>query len=381
MAGRAPELGEDAIPFDQPLGARDRTRGVAAGARSLDQISIQDRLGAGGGVCYRGGGGAEVPAVAFAARQLALGVLADQLLVRRSLDRGVMALSAGSVAGAAAGGDEQGGEGQEHREVPYRETDLTGRRTVGRLAPPAHPSSFSAPQASVEGDARFFASVTDRLGSERERRLLRPAAVARAPQAPRPTRGFTLLELLIVVAIIAVAGGIAALSITRTQARQEIGYEFRILKSAIERTRALAGLAGGRLLAGLNVGGCAYSAAPPAGALWVEINPGAGTYTYPEAFTWNPAVPELVVTCRTVTLGQGRNFANPNFSGVFTFPAATVQFGFTATGRLFQPSAPVFVQVQDTQANHVLQGFRVLASGVVCNASDDTGAQPCDIEL
>lgn len=202
-------------------------------------------------------------------------------------------------------------------------------------------------------------------------------------------KGFTLTEMLIVVAIIGLGAAIASSNVTRAKQRQDLAGELRALRSAVERTRSLAAIAGSRMgTVRLAYGaGCPGAQAtnylvPPANnLLWMTIDPGAGTWTFPDGVAFNAATDTMTVTCRTETFGSAYRQNNPSFFGQFIAPAAITSIAFSQNGHLLtSPNAgqDFFVLIRHTTEPHEY-GFRVLSSGVACSATDPTGlTEVCD---
>ncbi len=192
----------------------------------------------------------------------------------------------------------------------------------------------------------------------------------------RTSGGFTLLELMIVVSIIAVAAGLASLDINRTKQRRTARQALLDLRAATERARTFAVQAGSRLgtprvVAGVVPAGC--GALEPMG-IWV-MRTGDNTYCVPEGLT-SAADGTLTVDYALLRLGADeREYAGR----VDLAPAGVEGFGFTSSGRLrSRPAGQAQVHlrmVSDTDS--YATGFRVLASGVVCDAAEG-GGPLCD---
>jgi len=112
--------------------------------------------------------------------------------------------------------------------------------------------------------------------------------------------------------------------------------------------------------------------------LWMTIDPGAGTWTFPDMIDFNVATDLLTVTCKTETLGVN---ASKEFSGQFVAPVATLFIAFSQTGRLLTAPAPpgpgqdVFILLQNPTDTVQQFGFRVLSSGISCASVDAAVAQ------
>lgn len=184
-------------------------------------------------------------------------------------------------------------------------------------------------------------------------------------------RGFTLLEMMIVVAIIAIGAAIAVFSVQSKRESISLDRATAEIRAAVETARSIAVLAGSRsgtprLIAGT---GCAPDTAPNG----VTINPGALTVTY--AARVEGDVDEdtgaMTIACDVLRLNErvasyvGPAFANPP-------PGSDpVSFAFSPSGRLLTDGAPASILVRLTGTNQpAINGFRILTSGVLCQSSD-----------
>ena len=107
--------------------------------------------------------------------------------------------------------------------------------------------------------------------------------------------GFTLLEMVVVVAIIAIVLAIATFNMTRNRDAISVERASAILRSRVERAQALAAVAGPRM----GTPRLAFNApcvAGPAPYLWVQIDP-AGTAIIPASVTYDQATDIMTVSC------------------------------------------------------------------------------------
>lgn len=204
---------------------------------------------------------------------------------------------------------------------------------------------------------------------------LGPTHMRRSTQA-----GFTLIEMMIVVAIIAIVAAVAAWSLFRTEERISVERATTEIKSLFERARSLSAVAGSRVgTPRLNL--LPSCVAPPTpNQLWININVAAGTVNYPSNVTYNAALDQLDVTCETWTLAnEVKNGVVANFDPATTGPT---QFAFAPSGRLVEPPGPaqgaVYVKVQSANEQKGW-GFLVLGSGVMCQSDSGLGPpRQCD---
>jgi prepilin-type N-terminal cleavage/methylation domain-containing protein len=206
-------------------------------------------------------------------------------------------------------------------------------------------------------------------------------------------RGFTLLELLTVVAIIGIAMAIVGTSIQRGKERQAIAASSLELRDRIERARTLAAEAGARLgTARLVMQPACWTPATGNDAIdrqgWVFINPATRQVTLPVELALGPNADQRTLVCRTFVIGdQPTGGPDVNFASaggtVAVAPGVTLSFGFSSGGRLLlPPAAPAalpWVGVTEPRSR-LTKGFRVLTSGTLCEAATAVAAagSPCD---
>ena len=191
--------------------------------------------------------------------------------------------------------------------------------------------------------------------------------------------GFTLIELVVVVAIVAILGGVATYQVTRSRRRVTLERALYELQARIEQAQSLAAVAGSRLgttRSGVDRivydGSCTADANPQ---MWVRFN--GNQVEVPARLAYDDATDIMTVFCEVFDIA-----VVTDTNGVFVAPAAPLTFGFAPSGRTFTalgPSAPIFVQV-GSPADPKTYGLRILPSGVICPASTAAGPM-CDEEL
>jgi prepilin-type N-terminal cleavage/methylation domain-containing protein len=210
----------------------------------------------------------------------------------------------------------------------------------------------------------------------------------------RSHRGFTLMELMVVVAIVAMVMMMTIPSFNRARDSGRVETAVKILRGKVEHVRVLASEVGPHIgdpnaaaacppsPACWNYSNCAVG--PPPGYLWVRID-NAGNYWVPNAITVNQTTGAVTVLCEQGNINQIMSLttqAPPQLN--YLYPTATLDFSFAGTGRVvYNPptAAPtdLFFQLQN-QSDNRRYGFRVFPSGVFCNASIGTNPTQCDSE-
>jgi prepilin-type N-terminal cleavage/methylation domain-containing protein len=194
----------------------------------------------------------------------------------------------------------------------------------------------------------------------------------------RGAHGFTLLELMVVVGVVATVVALATFTLQRSRERAGLERSTMDLRARVERVRALAAVAGSRL----GTPRLQLDATCPPGPdgdltrLWVTLDPDAGTVVFPAQLRADPGADRLDVTCtawQNFGLGYGRQNA-----GRFWAPDDPVQFTFSATGRLLTSDGEpdLLVVIENERREFERSGIRILPSGVVCAATDPD--VPCE---
>jgi prepilin-type N-terminal cleavage/methylation domain-containing protein len=187
------------------------------------------------------------------------------------------------------------------------------------------------------------------------------------------TGGFTLLEVMIVVAVVAMLVALATFSVTRRQDRATVERTLVELQGRLERAQVLASVAGSRLgTARLAYGdGCTPAAD---GQLWVRLD--GAVVEVPSQLDFDPDTDTVTLRCEAFNIAV---FSRA--SAAVAAPAAPTTFSFTPSGRMVNqtvPDNPVFLQLR--APDQKTYGLRILPSGVFCRASL-AGGPLCDEEV
>ncbi|MFO0726905.1 MAG: prepilin-type N-terminal cleavage/methylation domain-containing protein [Myxococcota bacterium] len=206
----------------------------------------------------------------------------------------------------------------------------------------------------------------------------------------RHPRGFTLLEIMMVVAIVAIGGSIVAMNISTAKGRQSIHSESERFRQAVDRARSLSAVLGSRLsTARIALGNCVAPALPDDQFLpWIQVNTGLGTALVPSGMTYNAATDITTLNCDTFTFGTP-SATDVNYAGTISVSPAIQFFAFDANGRLVTDgmqanngARPFQFKVKDGADTAGMQGFFVMNSGITCSSKSDASplpANPCDM--
>lgn len=194
------------------------------------------------------------------------------------------------------------------------------------------------------------------------------AAPSAQPIGRAARRGFSLIEIVVVVAIVAIGTGIAVYSSSRNKEILSADRATAAVRVRVERAQALAAVAGSRLgTPRVILAGACVPGPTPDPYLWVQVNTD-GTIVLPAEVIQN-GDGTVTLQCEVFDIN-----AETRGDASLEYPAATTVFGFTADGRLFMPTAApgnrsFYFGVRSTNGGRRF-AFRVLPSGVICTAGE-----------
>lgn len=186
--------------------------------------------------------------------------------------------------------------------------------------------------------------------------------------------GFTLIELMITIAILGVVTSLAASSFARSSNRASVHSAGMLLKSRIENTRGLAIATGSRFATERLIPG--PSCRVKGNGLFIQVDVASGEYNVPTQVEVGEDG-NAVVHCATFQV-EHDSAQRARFSGA----SSRSVFSFTPSGRLIGAnggSTEAFLAIEDLHNPMERYGFRILGSGVVCrSANPQRGA--CDMD-
>jgi prepilin-type N-terminal cleavage/methylation domain-containing protein len=205
------------------------------------------------------------------------------------------------------------------------------------------------------------------------------------------TAGFTLIEMMIAVAITAILVVLAVLSVQRTRNRLDAERATVELRGLIAQAQRLASVAGSRagthrLVAGPSCGNAVCVYGPPAApGCPAPLKPNAPVVStqghIPTIAILNATQIEIPTGLQAITVGPNAEPALQMDCETFDFtaetggdvaitvPAAAETYTVAPNGRLFGPNPTMHIQVTGTANPMRPYGFRVLSSGVICSSA------------
>jgi prepilin-type N-terminal cleavage/methylation domain-containing protein len=194
-------------------------------------------------------------------------------------------------------------------------------------------------------------------------------------------RGFTLLELMIVVGVIAILGAVGFFVVSRRTDKTAVEKAARDLQTRIAYARSLAENVGPRNGTPLLFNDPSCIGGIPANTVAVSLDPtGFGSYTVPVDTRYDTTTDVMTVRCQTFNVqneskGQGQ---------MITATGSPLVVAFTNLGRIDLPgstppstAAAYMARVQRIGNPQDGGGFRVLPSGVICRADTSAAAVDC----
>jgi type II secretion system protein H len=184
-------------------------------------------------------------------------------------------------------------------------------------------------------------------------------------------KGFTLIEVVVVVAIVAIVVAIATYSIWRSQERVSVERATAQIRSALETARSMSAVAGSRIgTARMTMdGSCTFAGQNQP---WIDIDVAAGTINFPaNAVVDGGGADVLSLQCDTWRISDPNRSDTVHAATNAIFQAATgpTQFAFGSSGKVILPgggSGQVWVALQSPR--DAPPGLLVLASGIMCQS-------------
>jgi prepilin-type N-terminal cleavage/methylation domain-containing protein len=205
----------------------------------------------------------------------------------------------------------------------------------------------------------------------------------------RRSSGFTLIELMVVLALITILGFLAVPLLGRQNLDREVSRASAQIRWAMERARGVAMIAGPRIGTDrlvLDAASClgGITAPPTTNQVWFMVRPGDDRVVFPRDIQNDDTTDQATVFCNTLVL---QDTPAQTTHTTFRFPAADLDIAFGATGRVTvddgggTPGTTALVMLESNVPGTNQQGFgvRVLPSGVLCTQTvPDEAAIRCD---
>lgn len=183
-----------------------------------------------------------------------------------------------------------------------------------------------------------------------------------------PRKGFTLIELMVVLVILAIGAGLTLSMLSRSRSRQETSRALIDVAAVIRHARSVARIAGARVgTSQITFDGACLGSDP---TLNVRIDPGAGTVTY-------PAQAQRTATGINILCDTWRIPFTEAVPITMVAPTSVTDVSFTSVGRLV--GGPIAVQFREPQTG-LTRGILVMSSGLICESSFDVSVAQCNEE-
>lgn len=202
----------------------------------------------------------------------------------------------------------------------------------------------------------------------------RAGLMSRNPAFTR-RRGFTLIEIMVVVALIGVGSALAAWVLINFQSQNRTRHAVRAFMGAINQTRSQASILGTAPAENrVNAAACPASFVDPTGVLRpsIEIDPVNMTVTYVDTVVTdtntNPPF-TYIMNCRTDDFGAEFHDSFVIDGGRTTLPAAGGRYvlNFDSRGFATNMGANVaMLSVREAEGRQMEQRVLVLGSGFAC---------------
>jgi prepilin-type N-terminal cleavage/methylation domain-containing protein len=188
-------------------------------------------------------------------------------------------------------------------------------------------------------------------------------------------RGFTLLEIVVVVAIIAILTSIGLAGLSRRTDKTRVQNAARDLAQRIAEARGIAESVGDRSGDAARLVIDFSCPATPLPSVSVFIDPGSNAYIVPVQIAYDSVRDQMTVVCKRYDIGSEMIFSETRGLGVLrTARGGPLTISFSPTGRILRPATPdnpndwYFEVSHNTNATERF-GYRILPSGIICRST------------